>query len=104
LRDVVRLIDSQTRLTDFKKVFSGKEVVNPIIWTGTPTELYYFIKYIHNIQKSVEDAKKQQWKITCHCFIGENNVCFDKSKLKSLKDPNPQSIAKIEKAANNLTV
>ncbi len=104
LRDVVRLIDSQTRLTDFKKVFSGKEVVNPIIWTGTPTELYYFIKYIHNIQKSVEDAKKQQWKITCHCFIGENNVCFDKSKLKSLKDPNPQSIAKIEKAANNLTI
>lgn len=104
LRDVVRLIDSQTRLTDFKKMFSGKAVVNPIIWTGTPTELYYFIKYIHNIQKSVEDAKKQQWKITCHCFIGENNVCFDKSKLKSLKDPNPQSIAKIEKAANNLTI
>lgn len=104
LKDVVRLIDPQTRLTDFKKVFSGKEVVTPIVWTGTPTELYFFIKYIHNVQKSVEDARKQQWAIACHCFIGENEVRFEKSKLKSLKDPNPQSVENIKKAANNLTV
>jgi hypothetical protein len=104
LKDVVRLIDPQTRLTDFKKVFSGREVTTPIVWAGTPTELYYFIKYIHNIQKSVEDARKQQWAIACHCFIGENEVRFDKSKLKALKDPNPQSVENIEKAANNLAV
>ena len=104
LKDVAGLIDSQTRLVDFKKVFSGREVVSPIIWTGTPTELYYFIKYIHNIQKSVEDARKQQWAIACHCFIGENEVRFEKSKLKSLKDPNPQSVENIKKAANNLSV
>ena len=104
LKDVAGLIDSQTRLVDFKKVFSGKEVTNPIVWTGNPTELYYFIKCIHNIHKSVEDARKQQWAIACHCFVGENNARFDKSKLKALKDPNPQSISNIEKAANNLTV
>lgn len=104
LKDVARLIDSQTRLVDFKKVFSGKEITNPIVWTGTPTELYYFIKYIHNLQNSVEDASKQQWAIACHCFVGENDARFDKSKLKALKDPNPQSIENIKKAANNLTV
>lgn len=104
LKDVAGLIDSRTRLVDFKKVFSGKEVTTPILWSGTPTELYFFIKYIHNVQKSVEDARKQQWAIACHCFIGENEVRFDKSKLKSLKDPNPQSVENIKKAANNLTV
>lgn len=104
LKDVAGLIDSRTRLVDFKKVFSGKEVTTPIVWTGTPTELYFFIKYIHNVQKSVEDARKQQWAIACHCFVGENEVRFDKSKLKSLKDPNPQSVENIKKAANNLTV
>lgn len=104
LKDVAGLIDSQTRLVDFKKVFSGKEITNPIVWTGTPTELYYFIKYIHNLQKSVGDASKKQWAIACHCFKGENNVSFDKAKLKSLKNPNPQSILTIEKAANNLSV
>ena len=85
-------------------MFSGKEVITPIVWTGTPTELYFFIKYIHNIQKSVEDARKQQWTIACHCFIGENEVRFEKSKLKALKDPNAQSVENIKKVANNLTV
>lgn len=104
LRDVAKLIDTQTKLIDFKKVFSGKEVTQPIVWLGTPTELYYFIKYIHNIQKSVEDSKKQQWAIACHCFVGENNVRFDKVKLKALKSPAEKSKTKIERSANNLTI
>lgn len=104
LKDVAELIDKQTRLVDFKKIFSGKSITRPVIWIGSPTELYYFIKYIHNVRKVVEDTNKQQWNITCNCFLKADGSSFDRAKLKALKTPAQESKSKIERAANNLTL
>jgi hypothetical protein len=80
-------ISSETSLPAFKRIFSGKEVTTPIVWTGNLSELYYFIKLIHNDKKYVEDLKQKQWEVTCSCFVQENEIPFDRSKFRSQKRP-----------------
>lgn len=80
-------ISKDTSLANFKKVFSGNEITTPVIWTGNPSELYYFIHLIYTVHQLVEDMKQQQWKIACHCFTKLDGSIFDRSKLKQLKEP-----------------
>jgi hypothetical protein len=92
-----KLIADDTTTINFKKVFSGKEIAQPIIWTGNPSELYYFIHLIYTEYKLVDDLKQKQWKVTCLCFIQPNGIKFESSKLRPLKKPQ-LSAYKIEKA------
>ena len=90
-------IADDTSTINFKKVFSGKEITQPVIWTGNPSELYYFIHLIYTEYKLVDDLKQKQWKVTCLCFIQPNGIKFESSKLRPLKRPQ-LSAYKIEKA------
>ncbi|PWG05222.1 hypothetical protein [Polaribacter aquimarinus] len=80
-------IHSNTQLKDFVKVFSGEEIVEPIIWNGNKSELYYLIKALHDKFCLVDDLKHNKWKVTVDCFLGNNGVKFDRTNLRSQKVP-----------------
>jgi macrodomain Ter protein organizer (MatP/YcbG family) len=82
------LISKETTVPNFKRVFTNSEIKTPIIWTGKVSELYYFIKLIHNELELVEYLKQDQWKITCQCFVDANGNQFDWQKFRSMKRPN----------------
>lgn len=75
-------IAQDTNLANFKKVFSGKEVTTPIVWTGNPSEFAYFIKLIHNTYKYVEDLKQKQWKVALLCFVDSEGNPFPETTRK----------------------
>jgi len=80
-------IANDTTLVNFKKVFSGKEITTPIIWTGNQSELYYFIQLIYTKYKLVEDIKQKQWKVARKCFVLPDGSSFDNDKLRRSKIP-----------------
>ena len=95
-------IAKNTNLTNFKKVFSGKEITTPVVWIGKISELNYFIKLIHNLNKSVVDLKQRHWEITCKCFVqSDGKTPFDRAKLKDQKKPK-LTATQLESAANLL--
>ena len=82
-----KFITAETELKNFKKIFSGKAIETPVVWTGKISELYYFIKQLHQIHRKVEDVKQDHWKIAILCFVKPDGKTFDLKKLKSQKDP-----------------
>jgi len=94
-------IPKNSSLPDFKRIFSGESVHNPVIWTGNISELHYFIKLIHNINQSVENLKQRHWEVACKCFINPDGTCFDRARLKDQKKPKTTA-AILEKAASLL--
>ena len=96
-----QFIDKSTIYTDFKKVFSGDQVLKPVVWTGNISELHYFIKLIHNTNKSVVDLKQHQWEVACKCFVKPDGSSFDRAQLKEQKKPKATA-AILEKAAKQL--
>jgi len=96
-----QLIAIDTSIINFKRVFSGKEILQPVVWTGNSSELYYFIHLIYEVFKLVEDMKQQQWKVACKCFVPEIGPAFDPSEIRHFKKP--QLTAKnVELAVNHL--
>lgn len=96
-----QFIDKSTIYTDFKKVFVGDQVLKPVVWTGNISELHYFIKLIHNINKSVIDLKQHQWEVACKCFIKPDGSAFDRAQLKEQKKPKATATL-LEQAAKQL--
>lgn len=82
-----RFIDDKTSIVNFKKVFSGKEILNPVKWTGNPSELYWFIHLIYTKYKLVNDLRQNQWKVTCLCFVQSGGSPFDRNQFRNLKRP-----------------
>lgn len=95
------LISQDTTVPNFKRVFTNSEIKTPVVWTGTISELFYFIKLIHNDLQLVENLKQKQWKVTCQCFVDAEGNPFDRSKFRSQKKPK-LTAAKIEKSVSNL--
>lgn len=93
-------IAQDTNLATFKKVFSGKEVTTPVVWTGNPSEFAYFIKLIHNTHKYVEDLKQKQWKVALLCFVDNEGNPFP-DKVRKLQKPK-LSAAAIEKCVSHM--
>lgn len=105
MKDVVCLISPDTKLTDFKKIFSAKDITVPIVWIGLDSQLYYFIKLIYSINKSVKEENQQQWKIACRCFVREDGQHYLPEKLKALHEPqNDKRKTAVEKAAMQLKI
>lgn len=94
------LIHQETKIGNFRSVFSGRPVEQKIIWTGNISELAHFIKTLHNTAKKVEDTKQKQWEITINCFQMADGTELTKDKLRTQKTPARASI--IEKAVNIL--
>lgn len=95
------LISQDTTVPNFKRVFTNSEIKTPVVWTGTISELFYFIKLIHNDLQLVENLKQKQWEATCQCFVDTEGNPFDRSKFRSQKKPK-LTAAKIEKSVSNL--
>ena len=56
-------------------------------WIGNISDLHYFIKLIHNTNKSVENLKQHQWEVACKCFVHSDGSQFDRQQLKEQKKP-----------------
>jgi hypothetical protein len=91
--------DTDSRV--FKKVFSGKAITKPVVWTGNPSEFSYFIKLIYTINQYVDDLKQRNWEVACRCFVQADGTPFDRSKLRTLKKPQ-RSYKQLELAVDNL--
>ena len=91
--------DTDSRI--FKKVFSGKAITKPVVWTGNPSEFAYFIKLIYTINQYVYDLKQRNWEVACRCFVQADGTPFDRSKLRTLKKPQ-RSYKQLELAVDNL--
>ena len=96
----LELVNEDTKAKDFKKVFSGKDIINKIIWTGNISQLYHFIIYLHNKAKKVEYTKQKIWFITINCFVMYDGTILENSKLKS--QHSPTDTKDIENAINIL--
>lgn len=94
------LIHQETKIGNFRSVFSGRPVEQKIIWTGNISELAHFIKTLHNTAKKVHDTKQKQWEITINCFELADGTELTKDKLRTQKAPARAAI--IEKAVNIL--
>lgn len=80
-------ISEETRITDFKKIFSGKEFEKPVIWTGNRSELFYFVKLMLNKHKLIKPMRQRPWEIACNCFVDDMGDAFDFEKIRLLKRP-----------------
>ncbi len=94
-------IDKNTTVPQFKRVFSGKPVTNPVVWKGEKSELYYFISQIYTKHKILADMKQRQWKVACECFIKPDGSKFDPAKIRLLKRP-ARTADKLDKAIQHI--
>jgi hypothetical protein len=90
-----------TSITDFRHVFSGEYVANPIRWSGGKSCLSYFIKLLHNSLKVITYPGDSLWKVVCACFVDDDGSQFDELNLKDQKKPKLKQM-EIERAANLL--
>lgn len=95
------LISQDTTVPNFKRVFTNSEIKTPVVWTGTISDLFYFIKLIHNDLQLVENLKQKQWVVTCQCFVDTDGNPFERTKFRSQKKPK-LTAHKIEKSVSNL--
>jgi hypothetical protein len=79
-------IAKNTTSPNFKKVFSGKEITNPVVWTGNLSEFAYFITLIYNTHKLVKDLKQKQWQVARKCFVKADGNSFD-NNVRKLQRP-----------------
>lgn len=92
-------IAQETSITDFRHVFSGEFVANPIRWTGGKSTLSYFIKLLSNELKVITYPGNSVWKIVCACFVDDDGSQFNESNLRDQKKPKLK-LSEIERAAN----
>ncbi len=91
----------ETSITDFRHVFSGEQVANPIKWTGGKSTLSHFIKLLNNELKLITYPGNSLWKIVCSCFVDDDGSQLDETNLRDQKKPKLK-LTEIEKAANLL--
>lgn len=83
------LIDEDTHLSRFKRIFSGEEVYHKVVWRGNKSQLYYFVKYL-NSHPSFEDKRDYKWEVAMKCFDfidKKTQHQFDWRKLKGTHPP-----------------
>lgn len=81
------LIDEQTTAHQFRKLFSGQKVTDPVTWTGNASELYYLISQLYNKHELLGDLKQKQWKVACESFVKLDGSKFDPKSIRVLKRP-----------------
>jgi hypothetical protein len=82
-----RLIDPDTELKEFRKIFNKTTPDAPITWLGSFEELYYFIKLIHHDFGYIEKMPKHIWKVTANLFIENTGRNYDWTKFHTQHAP-----------------
>jgi hypothetical protein len=96
-----KFIAQETSITDFRHLFSGEFVANPIRWTGGKSTLSYFIKLLNNQLEVITYSGNSVWKIVCACFVDDDGSQFDEPNLRDQKIPKLKQ-QEVERAANLL--
>lgn len=90
-----------TKASDFKKIFTGKEITKKICWLTNPSDLAYFIQKLQKVKVKIKktgkvpgksfflikDTKQKHWEITARCFVKKNGTPFSSKELSGLKKP-----------------
>jgi hypothetical protein len=80
-----KLIDMQTDLLDFERVFQNKPIEKLIQWIGTTSDLKYFIQIINNSKFEFEDNGDEKWRIAVKCFSKTKKRSFEKINSENLR-------------------
>ena len=85
-----KFIPESVSPSDFKSIFSGDIVTNPITWLTNRTDLKYFINELLKLNSSDGDklikySPQTQWKITVKCFIQANGLHWKYNEIRDCK-------------------
>lgn len=81
-------IPQDCQITEFKHLFSGVEVVNPIPWIGNKSDLAYLFKLLVNDKDVLElPPYKKIWDIVDACFVDKDGKHFGKDTLRKQQVP-----------------
>lgn len=80
------LVNKYTHGNSFQKIFSGKSIDKPIIWTGQIDELAYFITQMRQ-SGLIELERSQIWLLTCKCFGLSDGRSLNHRNMKGLDRP-----------------
>ena len=81
------MIAEDTRLVDFKRIFSGDPVEKPVRWKGCKEDLKYFVMQIHLENNLIRYLGKAIWKVSCKCFVKADGKPFDRHGFSTLRNP-----------------
>ncbi len=76
-------IADDTHANDFKRIFSGRPINNPVKWTGNKSELFTFIDLLYREHKLLKDLKQDQWKVANKCFKDKEGNDFNNLRKMS---------------------
>lgn len=79
------LIGAETKETDFNRVFLDKDIETRIRWTGSTSELKYFIEIINREDFGFEDKGAFRWRIAAKIFIKISSSSLKKITFKDLR-------------------
>jgi len=80
-----RLIDNNTVIHDFERVFQNKPIEKLIQWSGDTSQLKYFIQIINTLEYGFEDNGDEKWRIAVKCFSKTKKRSFDQINYKDLR-------------------
>lgn len=98
------LIDKETTLNDFELVFKNETIKKLIRWTGSTSELKYFIKIINTPNYGFEDNADEKWRVAVNCFIKVKKRSIEKVDFKNLRTYKitPATIIKLDSLIGKL--
>ncbi|WP_319589261.1 hypothetical protein [uncultured Draconibacterium sp.] len=91
-------ISTDIKLPQFKKLFNGEKVENPIPWHAGNGDLMVFIQTAIKAPE-MKSVYNQHWNITVKCFTKADGSSFSAKEMKAKPTKNAHLF---EKAANNL--
>ncbi len=91
-------IAPDTAVSDFRHLFTGKTVNNPIRWTTYFGGLLHLFRHL-NENKLIQYEGNNIYKIVCACFVDEDGNRFDETRFRNAKISKIIS-PKITKAVN----
>ncbi len=78
-------IHNDTKVSSFKKLFSGNPIIDKVNWVKDKNKLTYLISHLMS-KGIIEDSKQNHWKITSLCFL-LNGKQIDFRKLRGQEVP-----------------
>ncbi|MEP7376544.1 MAG: hypothetical protein ABI675_24310 [Chitinophagaceae bacterium] len=83
-------IEKSTTSFLFKNIFLGKEVKQPVVWTGTIGSLVFVVKTLKK-QSKLNFEHNKLWETTIYCFTKPGGQRFTTDQLRKAKRPSDDS-------------
>ena len=94
----LNLIDGETVYKNFERLFVYKSILKRVLWTGSNSEYYYFIRKIFN-HPNFHEINGDIWKTAANCFIviDKKGREYPTNVIKSWKNPSIKKQESINK-------